>query len=137
MARLFLILGSIAGLLSVACGALGTHMLEPKLAEWYQADQLPKKLENWNVAVRYMFFHGLALLVVASLSTRQIQRSLASAGLFFVIGMVLFSGALFGWVLLDIKFLVHIVPLGGLAFMVGWVCLIFFAAGFRSGVTDA
>ena len=124
MNRYLLFFGALIGLISVSLGALGTHFMEPKIESWYGADNLAKKMEIWNTAVRYMFFHGLACMVLSCLSSSVTSRLIVAAGVCFVAGVILFSGFLFLYVVSDTRWLVHIVPVGGLFYMAGWAALI-------------
>lgn len=116
MAKLFLTIASILGALSVAAGAFGAHALKGQLAE--------TALGSFETGVRYQMYHALALLVVALL-VKQFPEvsSLAIAGWCFIAGVVLFSGSLYGLSLAGIKALGPVTPLGGAAFIAGWIAL--------------
>lgn len=113
--KLFLILGVINGFLAVALGAFGTHGLEGKLSE--------KMLSTWEKAVDYQMFHTVALLVVGLLLAKFQGGSFSVAGWMFLSGIVLFSGSLYFYSITGIKFLAMITPIGGFAFLIGWVIL--------------
>lgn len=116
MARLFFAIASILGALSVAGGAFGAHALKGQLTE--------AALGSFETGIRYQMYHALALLAVALLA-KQFPESglLLAAGWCFVAGIVLFSGSLYGLSLAGIKALGPVTPLGGVAFIAGWVCL--------------
>lgn len=118
MDKMFFLLGSGLAGLSVALGAFGAHGLKRLVA----ADLLA----NWETAARYQMYHALALLAVAwALSHWPGQaKLLAAGGWFFMAGVVLFSGSLYLMVLSGMKWLGAITPLGGVAFVAGWLCLI-------------
>jgi len=121
MANTFLLIGSLAGFLGVAAGAFGAHGLRSRLS--------PEMLGVFETAVRYQMYHVFALLITAAVMARAGEaRLLAIAGWSFITGMVLFSGSLYALALTGISGLGAITPLGGLAFLVGWGCLAFFAA---------
>ncbi len=123
MSKRWLIWGAVLALCAVATGALGDHLIQPKLLEWFPGDA-EKRIANWEVASRYLFFHALAICIVGLLP-RQVPRQGANlVGMLFSVGVVLFCGCLFGYVVSDQKWLVHVVPLGGLSFMFGWLALI-------------
>src|SRR5439155_11707180 len=87
MDRLFGTLGSLAGGLTVAAGALGAHALK---------DALPaERLAAFEAAVRYQLVHALALLAVGLWSARAPSRVLSAAGWAFAAGIALFSGSLY------------------------------------------
>ncbi|WP_299410698.1 DUF423 domain-containing protein [Acaryochloris sp. IP29b_bin.148] len=116
MARLFMFLGALFGGLSVAAGAFASHALKAQLSERSQ--------QTFETGTRYQMYHALALMMVALLWSRTEGSSLlTAAGVAFIVGIVLFSGSLYGLSLSDIKGFGPITPLGGVAFLVGWGCL--------------
>ncbi|MEL6604071.1 MAG: DUF423 domain-containing protein [Cyanobacteria bacterium J06614_10] len=116
MARVFLAIASILGALSVMGGAFGAHALKGKLSE--------SALGSFETGVRYQMYHAIALLLVALLITQYPQvKGFGIAGWGFVVGVVLFSGSLYGLSLANIKALGPVTPLGGLAFIIGWLSL--------------
>ncbi|MBN2785897.1 MAG: DUF423 domain-containing protein [Pontiellaceae bacterium] len=114
-AKLFLTIGSFSGALSVILGAFGAHGLKEKLSE--------KMLANWMTGVEYQFYHTLALLLLGLLALHLPARAIGGAGWAFTIGITLFSGSLYVMALTGITKLGMITPIGGLAFIVGWVLL--------------
>ncbi|MGD9648360.1 MAG: DUF423 domain-containing protein [Pirellulales bacterium] len=128
--RGWLICGSLLAGLAVALGALGAHGLESRFQrpgmslEELAAGQ--KKLDNFEVGVRYQMLHALALLALGLIAARGASNPsglLQAAGFAFLLGIVLFSGMLYGWVFTESKALVMLVPIGGVSFIVGWVLL--------------
>jgi uncharacterized membrane protein YgdD (TMEM256/DUF423 family) len=117
MDRLFFALGSLLGGLGVALGAFGSHVLRGRLP----ADLL----RNFETGVRYQMYHVLALLAVAWAVGRWAGSPLpAIAGWAFVAGILLFSGSLVIMALTGMRWLGAVTPLGGMAFVVGWLCLL-------------
>ncbi|MEM6445321.1 MAG: DUF423 domain-containing protein [Cyanobacteria bacterium P01_D01_bin.123] len=117
MMRLFLIAGALAGGLSVALGAFATHAL----AKTFDA----RSLTIFETAARYQMYHALALVLVGVLG-KQSERAeipLTIAGLGFSLGIVLFCGSLYALSVTSAKWLGAIAPLGGLAFLLGWLGL--------------
>ncbi|MFC1661411.1 DUF423 domain-containing protein [Gemmatimonadota bacterium] len=106
-------LGALFGFLAVALGAFGSHGLEGRLP--------PEALATFETAVRYQMYHALALLVVAWQSRRAPGADLA--GWAFVTGILLFSGSLYVLVATGQTWLGAITPMGGLAFLTGWLGL--------------
>jgi uncharacterized membrane protein YgdD (TMEM256/DUF423 family) len=99
--------------LATACGAFGAHALRATLA--------PERLTLWETAVRYQFFQGLGLLGVG-LAMRTLDGTvLRSAALLIVLGIVLFSGSLYGLALGAPRLLGVLTPAGGLAWICGWL----------------
>ncbi len=119
MERLYFALGSASALLGVAAGAFGAHGLRDRLST--------EMLAVYETAVRYQLFHALALLAVAWAVSRWPGPATAAAGWLFVAGTLLFSGSLYALSLSGLRWLGAITPLGGLAFLVGWGCLIWAA----------
>jgi uncharacterized membrane protein YgdD (TMEM256/DUF423 family) len=120
MARLFVLLGAISGFLSVAAGAFGAHALKRRIA-----DDL---LAVFETGARYEMYHALALLLVGALLSRAPagsppSGSLRTAGWLFLVGTLLFSGSLYALALSGVRRLGAITPLGGLAFLGGWLLL--------------
>ncbi|ADC49509.1 MULTISPECIES: DUF423 domain-containing protein [Alkalihalophilus] len=116
MAKLFILLGSIVMALSVAIGAFGAHGLEPRLSE--------RMMKNYQTGVQYHMIHGIGLLIVGIVALKLTSSSMLNgAGWSFLIGIILFSGSLYAMALTGITKLGAITPIGGLAFIVGWVLL--------------
>ncbi|KMJ59239.1 membrane protein [Bacillus sp. LL01] len=115
--NLFIILAAINGFLAVALGAFGAHGLEGKVSE--------RMIEIWKTGVTYQMFHAGGLFVVALLMERFSSTGLLNAaGWSFLIGIILFSGSLYVLTLSGVKVLGAITPLGGVAFLIGWVLII-------------
>lgn len=113
-------LGALSGLVSVAAGAFGAHALKQRLP----ADLLV----IFETASRYQMYHALALVLVGILASRgglpeRVSAPLQLAGGLFVVGTVLFSGSLYVLSLSGQRWLGAITPLGGLAFLAGWLAL--------------
>lgn len=116
MAKLFLFIGSIIMALAVVIGAFGAHGLEGKLSE--------RMMKNYQTGVQYHMIHGLGILAVGLLAVKMTTSGLLTgAGWSFLIGIILFSGSLYAMALTGITKLGAITPIGGLAFIVGWVLL--------------
>jgi uncharacterized membrane protein YgdD (TMEM256/DUF423 family) len=113
--RLFVALGAISALVAVAAGAFGAHALRDRLA--------PDMLSVFEVGARYHMYHALALLVAAWAVGRWPGGAAMAAGWLFVAGTVIFSGSLYLLALTGQRWLGAITPLGGLAFILGWVAL--------------
>lgn len=113
-----LLLAALLGLSGVALGAFGAHALAASVPE--------ASLGTWRTAVQYQLVHALALLALA-LAPVAADGALAPgfrrAGFCFFIGVLLFSGSLYGLVLGGPRWLGPITPLGGLAMMLGWAML--------------
>ena len=85
-------------------------------------------LANFETGVRYQMYHALALLAVAWAVNHWPGSGLTSAaGWLFAAGSLLFSGSLYVLALTGIRWLGAITPLGGVAFVAGWFCLLLVA----------
>ncbi|MFZ5757076.1 MAG: DUF423 domain-containing protein [Pseudomonadota bacterium] len=111
--------GAINGALAVMAGAFGAHGLKARLT--------PELLATWNTAAGYHMYHALALVLIGVLLAAQPQPSLNGPGVAMLVGIVLFSGSLYALALTGIKVLGAITPIGGTAFIVGWLWLAWLA----------
>ncbi|HLR15274.1 MAG TPA: DUF423 domain-containing protein [Bacillota bacterium] len=113
--KFFMLFGAMNGFLAVALGAFGAHGLEGKISE--------KALGAWEKAVTYQMFHTVALFVIGFLMAKMETVSIMWAGIFFSIGIVLFSGSLYVYATTGVKQLAMITPFGGVFFLIGWIIL--------------
>lgn len=118
MDRIFFIIGSFLAGLAVLLGAFGAHGLKNLVT--------PELIGPWEKAVRYQMYHALAMLLLAWAITHWPEgaRLWSFGGWLFFVGVVLFSGSLYLLVLSGIKWPGAITPLGGVAFGIGWLCLL-------------
>ena len=115
MDRTFFIIGALLAALGVGAGAFGAHALRTRLT--------PELLTVFETGVRYHLIHALGLLAVAWAATRWPGQATQAAGWLFLAGIVLFSGSLYGLSLSGVRALGAITPLGGVAFIAGWLTL--------------
>lgn len=115
MSRIFGSLACVLAFLAVAAGAFGAHALRSRLP-----DDL---IGAFETGVRYQMYHALALIGVAWVMSQWPGPLANLAGWLFVAGIVLFSGSLYVLSLSGIRWLGAITPLGGLAFLAGWLLL--------------
>ena len=117
-AKLFLAAGALFGATGVGLGAFGAHALTARLSQ--------SGLDVWDTAVSYQLTHALALLAVGILVREPTPGSTAFgiAGWAFAVGVLLFSGSLYLLALGGPRMLGPITPLGGVAFIVGWLALL-------------
>ncbi len=116
MDRFFFVAGSIMAFLAVALGAFAAHGLKPRLT--------PEMVTVFEVGVRYHRYHALALLAVAWACARWPDSSAHIAGWAFLFGIVVFSGSLYMLSLTGMRWLGAITPIGGVAFLIGWIILV-------------
>jgi uncharacterized membrane protein YgdD (TMEM256/DUF423 family) len=112
-------IGAAMGFLAVALGAFGAHALRTRIP----AD----RLDVYKTGVQYHMIHALGLLAVAVFAVRFNSGLLTVAGWLFTVGIILFSGSLYLLSVSNKRWLGAVTPIGGLAFLVGWVCI--FLAG--------
>ena len=115
MSRIFLAIAAAFGGISVILGAFASHALKDRLSD--------RALEIWETGTKYQMYHALALILVALLLSRMSSTPLTIAGYSFIAGIVLFSGSLYALSLSGIKILGAVTPIGGVAFITGWICL--------------
>ena len=115
MSRTFFVLGALSAFLAIAAGAFGAHALRPRLS--------PDLLATFETGARYQMYHALALMAVAWAVQRWPGTLAEWAGWLFVAGTLLFSGSLYALALTGVRWLGAVTPLGGLAFLAGWICL--------------
>ena len=132
-ARFWLCLGAILAGTAVGAGAFAAHGLDGFFAKKYAGQEreqagvkVPasqKYLADFKTGAEYQMYHALALLAVGLLALQRPAPALTVAGWSFVVGIVLFSGCLYLLTITGQRWLGMIVPLGGTAFLVGWVAL--------------
>ena len=117
-ARLLIQLAALFGLLGVAIGAFGAHKLHDMLVK-------AGRFDTFETAVRYQFYHALALLAAGVLwAARPELRALGTTGVLWAGGIVVFSGSLYALCFTGVTKLGAVAPIGGLLFLAGWVSLL-------------
>ena len=91
--------------------------------DFYMVSDHAEMLGVFEIGVRYQMYHALALLACAWAATRWPGGAVTSAGWLFVAGTVVFSGSLYALALSGQRWLGAVTPLGGLAFLGGWLAL--------------
>ena len=118
----WIIIGALLAGVGVVLGSIGAHGLKNMIQ---QMEDPTKRLTNWDVGVRYQMQHSMALILLGILSILWGGgRWLATAGFLFLLGILFFSIGLYIWVFTDNQIIVSLVPLGGLAFILGWTCIL-------------
>ena len=121
MHKTFLQLAALLGAVSVAFGAFGAHALKKMVSE--------AAVNIFETGVRYQFYHVFALALVGILYRDFSNKWMLWAGNSFLIGMLLFCGSLYVLTYIkavdktNLNWIGAITPLGGLAFIAGWVCM--------------
>jgi uncharacterized membrane protein YgdD (TMEM256/DUF423 family) len=114
--KTILLVGAISGALAVSIGAFGAHGLKQILLENQRA-------ETFELAVRYQFYHTFAILLTGLFMQFFEENKLRLAAIFFLVGILIFSGSLYALSLTGVTVLGAITPLGGVAFILGWIFL--------------
>ncbi len=143
--RVWLLLGAVLGGTAVAAGALAAHGLEKVFVEKYGSEtrtvagremlRSEKYLHDFQTAAEYQMYHSLALLAVGLLAERRCTICLNIAGGAFLLGILLFSGSLYVLTITGVTKWGMVTPIGGVAFLVGWVALA--VASLKRGDTAA
>lgn len=111
--RWILALGGLLIALATISGAFGAHALQTRLS--------PERLDIYETAVRYHFFHALGLLAIG-LAARSIDApALRWSAVLVVAGIVLFSGSIYALSFSAPRFIGILTPIGGVALIAGWL----------------
>jgi uncharacterized membrane protein YgdD (TMEM256/DUF423 family) len=116
MDRVFFGLGAVSAMLAVGAGAFGAHALRARIS--------PEHLAIFETGARYQIYHALALLAAAWAVSRWPGSLPVFAGWLFVLGSIFFSGSLYILALTGARWWGAVTPIGGLAFLAGWLCLV-------------
>jgi uncharacterized membrane protein YgdD (TMEM256/DUF423 family) len=98
--------------IAVAAGAFGAHALKNLLS--------PERLETWQTAVQYHAWHALGLFLIA-LVGMQFDVTITWPASLILAGILIFSGSLYTLCLSGIGWMGAITPIGGVAFIAGWI----------------
>jgi uncharacterized membrane protein YgdD (TMEM256/DUF423 family) len=113
--RRLLVMGAVSGFLAVALGAFGAHSLRAALP--------PDRLEVFETGARYQMYHAFALIAAGLLTARRRGRAAPAAGWLFAAGTIVFCGSLYALAASGISAWGAITPVGGLAWLAGWILL--------------
>ena len=124
-ARFYLFVAAVGGLMSVVLGAFGAHGLKKIV--------MVDMLAAYQTGVQYQFIHTLAVFALAILllvpGAQAVKGWVKLSANFMILGMMLFSGSLYTMTLMSAAggfpaWLGPITPIGGLAFIMGWIFLL-------------
>lgn len=107
-------LAALFGGTAVGLGAFAAHGM--------RASYDTAALQTFETGVRYQMYHGLALGLCAALARAGWRTG--AAAIAFLVGILLFSGSLYGLVFFEARWLGPVTPIGGVAFLVGWALLL-------------
>lgn len=115
MDRVFFAAGCVSAAVAVGLGAFGAHGLRARL--------VPDLLTTFEIGVRYQLYHALGLVAVGLALARWPSSGSGLAGWLFIAGTLLFSGSLYVLAFTGVRWLGAVTPLGGAAFIAGWMVL--------------
>lgn len=121
MHKRFVTTGALLGAIAVALGAFGAHGLKKIVSA--------ETVQVFQTGVQYQMYHALALLLTGLLYEKCSQKLAKTAGILFVIGIILFSGSLYlltagkATEATSLDKAGIITPIGGVCFIAGWVFL--------------
>lgn len=120
----WIMIGALLGAAGVTLGAFGAH----GLPSWLQAQQLAdseivKRREWFDTAVRYHLVHAIAIVLLGVITLRTANAAGQISGWLFLAGVAIFSGLLYAMSVTGIRWLGAIVPIGGVAMILGWLAL--------------
>lgn len=109
----------------MAAGAFGAHGLTSQLRNDTQItrDEADRRLEIFDKAARYHMYHAIGVVLAGLVALRHPTGWLTVAGGLFIVGILVFSGCLYAMALGGPRRLGAVVPIGGVSFILGWVCL--------------
>ncbi|MBI4527212.1 MAG: DUF423 domain-containing protein [Deltaproteobacteria bacterium] len=115
MERFFFVAGSVSAFVAVGLGAFAAHGLKGRLSS--------EMVNVFETGVRYQMYHAVALLLVGWAASRWPGAGIVAAGWLFLAGTLIFSGTLYLLSVTGLRWLGAITPIGGVAFLLGWVFL--------------
>ncbi len=116
-AKGWIVVAALSAAIAIAVGAFAAHGLD-------LSTEAGRKARDWlQTGSQYEMIHSLAILAVASLSGRLNSRLAVTAQILFLLGSVLFPGALYSLAFNGPRWFGAVAPIGGLAFIAGWITL--------------
>ncbi len=116
MQKCILLSSAILGGLGVMIGAFGAHALKDML-------EASGRLETFETAVKYQFYHVLAMLAIGLLMYKIEDTKLAYAGVSMLTGTIIFSGSLYILCATGVTKWGAVTPIGGVFMIIGWILL--------------
>jgi uncharacterized membrane protein YgdD (TMEM256/DUF423 family) len=113
--NVWLVIAAANGALAVAMGAFGAHGLQGRVDA--------HALEVFETGARYHMYHALAIGLAALGMRGAAAQPAHYAAIFFLAGIVLFSGSLYVLALSGVRAVAVAAPFGGVAFLIGWIIL--------------
>lgn len=116
MQKFILLSGTALGAISVMIGAFGAHALRANL-------ETTGRLDTFETAVKYQFYHTLAILFIGLLLFKIESGAIEYAAISMLAGIFVFSGSLYILCLTNVGSWGAVTPFGGLLLIMGWVLL--------------
>jgi uncharacterized membrane protein YgdD (TMEM256/DUF423 family) len=126
LSRRWIAIGAVLGAIGVALGAFGAHVLPDHLKGLgYAGDDLVRRLDIFDTAMRYQLIHALAIVFVGLALEMRAVGTWRFAAWAFLIGVAIFSGLLkvMAFAGPQWNWLGMIIPIGGVSMVVGWVAV--------------
>lgn len=117
MARRFVVIAALVAALAVGIGAFGSHGLRAH----FEAN--PTLAPTFDTASQYHLIHALGLFVAGWVASRWPGKWANAGGWLLLVGVIFFSGSLYLLSTLNIRIMGAVAPIGGTAFILGWLCL--------------
>ena len=114
--KTWIIVGSLLAAIAVLIGAFGSQSLKSRVS--------PEDLAIFETGVRYHMYHALGLIIMGILGLYYSSDVIQFPAVLLTFGILIFSGSLYLLVLTGTRWMGAITPLGGLAFIAGWIMLI-------------
>lgn len=108
-------IGAVFMALAVIFGAFGAHAVKGMLT--------PERFDVYRTGVQYHFYHAIGLLIIGAISFHISNQWMVWSSYSLIAGILIFSGSLYLLTLLDVAWLGAITPIGGVAFILGWIFL--------------
>lgn len=116
-ARGWIVVAALSAAISISVGAFAAHGLD-------LGTEAGRKAQDWlQTGSQYEMVHALAILAVAALSARLNGKLAVTAQVLFLLGSILFPGALYSLAFGGPRWFGAVAPIGGLALIVGWISL--------------
>lgn len=124
--RGILIASGILGAAGILIGAFGAHAL-PNILSDLSPEDLEIRKAWLETGVTYHMYHVVALFALGITGVRTTESpspSFGGSAIAWIVGIAIFSGCLYAMALTGVRVLGAIVPIGGVAFVVGWVMIL-------------
>lgn len=116
-AKGWIVVAALSAAISIGVGAFAAHGLD-------LGTEAGRKARDWlQTGSQYEMIHALAILAVAALSGKLNGKLAVTAQALFLLGSILFPGALYSLAFDGPRWFGAVAPIGGLALIVGWVSL--------------